>query len=309
MWKNPNLDLPSHVFLSSLATADLITGIIVQPLFVLHKTAWIYGNWSMDCIPRVITEIVAWISAAVTCATIGMISLDRMLALTLHMRYQLYVTRKRAIQVTIHIWISLTLLSFTRFFMTDIGPFIIIGIVGILAGILQVFISYAQIFKYMRHHQKKIAVQTIIPQPLGASSLDSEGNENIKAVKVKTLWKSAMNLAYVVVLYVIVYLPFVCTLIAFLVFGHTMVVDIFYDISRTFIFCGSVFNPLLYCWKIKDIKVEVLKTLARLKMDTKNNGIPSSSVSNIELDLHQNGTKTYQNSEIHRSEISVSTHL
>jgi hypothetical protein len=69
-----------------------------------------------------------------------------------------------------------------------------------------------------------------------------------------------MNLAYVVGLFVVAYLPFVSTLIAFLVHGPTVQIDIAYDVTRTIVFCASVLNPFFYCWKICDVRAEVLKT-------------------------------------------------
>jgi len=299
MWKNPNLELPNHVYLTSLALADLITGLIVQPLYVVHKTAWLYNSLSLDCVCRVMTEIVAWISAAVSCSSIGLISLDRMLAIKLHLKYQFYVTRKRAVQVTAYLWVSLVLLSFSRFLMENICPFVIFGVIGILLGILQVLGAYLQIYKYMRHHQKKIAFQAAPASFVTASSTNDPQHPG-KTVKLKTLWKSAMNLGYVVGLYVIVYLPFVASLIAFLIHGQTLIADTSYDLTRTLIFCAGVLNPLVYCWKIKDIKVEVMKTLARMKcrrhgpqggMD-----IPSND-SNINIEPPKSFTTEFPNVE------------
>lgn len=305
MWKNPNLELANHVYLTSLALADLITGLIVQPLYVIHKTAWLYNCWSLDCVCRVITELVAWISAAVSCTSIGLISLDRMLALKLHLKYQFYITRKRAAQVTVYTWVSLTILSFSRFFMEDIFPFVIFGVVGILLGILQVFAAYLQIYKYMRHHQKKIAVQAAPGSFVSATTSNNNDPQHPgKAARIKTLWKSAMNLGYVVGLYVIVYLPFVAALIAFLVHGQTFIVDTSYDLTRTLIFCAGVLNPLVYCWKIKDVKVEVMKTLARMKC-RQNTSFPggldipksASYESNINNDAVRSFTTEFPNAE------------
>lgn len=262
MWRNPNLDSPNHIYLFSLATADFITGLVVQPSYILHKMAWLYSNKSVSCTARIIMEIVAWISAAVSCSTVSLISLDRMLALQLHMKYQLYVTQRRAINSTLSIWISLTILSCGRFFMNDIRPFVAIGAFGILSGMVSVFFAYGQIFRYMKHHRKKIGIQCL--SVTGNNTSDSETG-TAKTVKVKTLWRSAMNLAYVVGLFVIAYSPFVSTLIAFLVHGPTMQIDIAYDVTRTIVFCVSLVNPFFYCWKISDVRNEVLKTWNKIR--------------------------------------------
>ncbi|XP_031568050.1 beta-1 adrenergic receptor-like [Actinia tenebrosa] len=262
MWRNPNLDSPNHIYLFSLATADFITGFVVQPSYVVHKMAWLYSKSSLSCTARIIMEIVAWISAAVSCSTVSIISLDRMLALQLHMRYQLYVTQRRAINSTLSIWIGLTILSCGRFFMKDIRPFVVIGTIGILSGMANVFFAYGQIFRYMKHHRKKIGLQC--PSVTGINTSDSE-TTTAKKVKVKKLWRSAINLAYVVGLFVVAYLPFVSTLIAFLVHGPTMQIDVAYDITRTIVFCVSLVNPFFYCWKISDVKIEVMKTLKKIR--------------------------------------------
>lgn len=262
MWRNPNLDSPSHIYLFSLASADFITGLVVQPSYILHKMAWLYSNKNLSCAARIIMEIVAWTSAAVSCSTVSFISLDRMLALQLHMRYQLYITRRRAINSSLLNWIGLMLLSCARFFMKDIGPFITIGVVGILSGMVMVFFAYGQIFRFMRHHRKKIGVQCVSVTGVNTSSSETTMT---RTVKVKTLWRSAMNLAYVVGVFVMAYLPFVSTLIAYLLHGSTVQTDIAYDVTRTIVFCVSVVNPFIYCWKITDVRNEVLKTWNKIR--------------------------------------------
>ena len=69
---------------------------------------------------------------------------------------------------------------------------------------------------------------------------------------------------YVYIAFILCYLPLLCILIVIHVKGIHRIVKILRFLSATLIFMNSSLNPLLYCWKIREIRQVVLVAIARL---------------------------------------------
>lgn len=92
VWKKQQLHTPSNVLLSNLALTDFGVGCIVQPLFVAHKIGAIQGNISLHCIASLASKTLASVLGVVSLTTLTAISIDRLLALILNVRYRIVVT-------------------------------------------------------------------------------------------------------------------------------------------------------------------------------------------------------------------------
>lgn len=69
---------------------------------------------------------------------------------------------------------------------------------------------------------------------------------------------------YVYIAFILCFLPLFCILIVIHVRGINRIVKILRFLSATLIFMDSSLNPLLYCWKIREIRQVVLVVIARL---------------------------------------------
>ena len=103
--KTRELHSPSLMLLFSLAVSDLLVGLIGQPSFVAFKIAEILGNFKVYCTLRVIQFFFGWITCGVSFIILSGICIDRLLALTLHLRYQNIVTVPRMVTVIIVVWV------------------------------------------------------------------------------------------------------------------------------------------------------------------------------------------------------------
>ena len=85
----------------------------------------------------------------------------------------------------------------------------------------------------------------------------------MNSVNVLKCRKSAVTVLYVYGLLLIFYLPFrfFATLFAEALFGYTIKVKTAYNYTRTVVFIYSCLNPVLYCWRIKEIRRAVKNTL------------------------------------------------
>ena len=106
-------------FWGCLATSDPLVNLIYQPLFVAFKVAELEKNLTAYCWLRLLQSRTAWTKLGVSLVAVAAVSVDRLLALTLHLRYETLVTVPRVLQVTFLFWILSMILNVAlRFWMT-----------------------------------------------------------------------------------------------------------------------------------------------------------------------------------------------
>ncbi|XP_078368331.1 melanocyte-stimulating hormone receptor-like [Oculina patagonica] len=244
IWKKQELHSPSFFLLFCLAASDLIVGLICQPFFVAYKIAELVDNFSAYCVFKMIQNISGWTTSGVSLLTLGLVSVDRLLALTLHLRYNMVVTVPRVFQTALCLWIFAITVVMSKFWMTN---WIILPVVLFILTFLVTTVSTLKIFQIVRRHQRQISQQ--------------QQSVQFNAVNVIKCRKSAVTVLYVYGLLVMCYLPFCATMFVETFSGFTLTVKIAYDYASTAVFINSFLNPLVYCWRIGEIRRAVKNTL------------------------------------------------
>ncbi len=259
MWaiKNtPSLHTPSSVLLFSLALSDFTNAVLVQPLFVVRLIGSLTTNFPVYCISGAIGYPLGVSLAFVSMSTITAISFDRYLALALHLRYPSIVTVNRVIKVILLPFVLLFPLSIYFWFSREHWFRITVLCMGaILAtvNIITIPFSYCMIFKILRRHQKQIQnLNNVASRMHGISQVD-----------ISKYRKSVLTILFVLGAILLSYLPSgVCFVIA--LFSKAEESEFLRRIGGMMIMLNSSINPLVYCWRIKEIRRFVISKLQQV---------------------------------------------
>ena len=107
--KSQDLHSPSFILLGCLAATDLLVGVICEPFVVAFKIAELVDYFSVYCTLRMIQSISSWLTSGVSSLILAAVSVDRLLALTLHLRYHLIVTVPRAFLTVFGLFLSVSM--------------------------------------------------------------------------------------------------------------------------------------------------------------------------------------------------------
>ena len=249
--KSQDLHSPLFILLSCLAVSDFLVGAVCQPFFVVIKIAELVDNFSCYCTVRTLQFTFAWITSGVSFLILAVVSIDRLLALTLHLRYDIIVTIPRIFETALVLWGFSITVAMLRFWMSY-DQWIFLPLTIFLFTLVVVTFSNSKIFHIVRRHQRQINNQT-------AAVLSHQTN----TVNVLKCRKSAVTVLYVYGLFLVFYFPFSTTMIIESFIGHTASVEIAYAYVTTAVFINSFLNPLVYCWRIRDIRRAVRNVLGR----------------------------------------------
>ena len=234
IFKTPSLHSPAHILLAGLALSDFALGFIVQPLLlsIVLSAGYNYdlslATFRLMCSSFNCSAIVL---CGVSLGTSIAIALDRLLALRLHLRYAVIVTKYRVIVVLTCIWLFQGFFIPMYFWQVEtFGRFIAIKICVV---IVVNFAIYLNIHLIVRHHQIRIQYQH--PEQLA----------NI--FSLKRLKNSALNTFLVFIFLLVCSLPFL-----YVYFNDRVSITIHYIAIAT-IFLNTSFNPFVYSWRLREI--------------------------------------------------------
>lgn len=238
IWKTPSLHSPSHVLLFGLALSDFGVGIIVQPLYVtclvveIIAQKYLFAVWTAYRVTQAI-----FVSATVL--TLTAVSIDRFLALYIHLRYPAVVTTKRMAITLLMIWITSVSYALTVIANEDLYRALCIIVVS--SSLFVISFLYVMIFRIARHHQIQTQDQAHI---YGDEILSRKRHRN-----------AAVSMFVVFLLLCACYFPYLCIRIAIKhARWHFKIVRLAISWSGVLVYINSSLNPLVYCWGMRDLR-------------------------------------------------------
>ena len=253
IWRTPSLHSPSNVLLVGLALSDLGVGLFVQPIFLVCVIAKIKGLMELFCSSVVTLYVTGFCLCGVSLLTLTAISLDRYIAVHLHLRYKEIVTVKRVTAVLVSIWmvgIMCGLLFLWSRTFTNI-----FSIVLILLNVCITTFAYCKIYRVVRRHQAQIHSQVQQVQ-VG----QQEGN----SLNLPQFKKSFVNMLLIYCAFLICYLPYLIVTGLIVRTGLTVSKHSTLEVMLVLVYLNSTLNPFLYCWRFQQIRTAIKKSVRDL---------------------------------------------
>jgi len=241
--KNSSLAKPLKTLLLSLAVSDLGGGVLVEPFYIGLLIKWLQRDNSNDAACTAFYLIVGLLSGASFVRVVAL-SVDRFLAIHLHLRYQEFVTQKRIVVMVISIWISGALLSLVNLLVPMTIAYLVLAITGILC-LLASGLLFLKIHLTVRRHRNQIhALQA-----------------HCQIANAARLRKSAVGTLYIYLVFLKCYLPNFCSFAVMAIFEFSFSVRVHVMSSITLMLLNSSLNPIVCCWKMRHIRLAILDTL------------------------------------------------
>ena len=254
--KIPSFPKPLKTFLISLAVSDLGVGLLVYPLYIARLLIEVEQSANQRLYNTVYTAHGLFANLLCTASFLGIFALtvDRFLAIHLHLRYREPVTYRRVVAVVISVWV----------FSSCISLFVLNGILENVLDIITITsgavcltttrLIYCKIYSIVRHHTNQHALQL----------QEVSQNQNGEMANAARLKKTELATFYVYVLFLACLLPFLCVRTAIRMHGESVLRIHLLRYSMTLVFLNSSLNPLIYCWKMRNIRQAVMSVLRNI---------------------------------------------
>lgn len=253
--KESSLHPPSKLLFRCMATTDLVIGLVSQPLYITYLLSLITTRehqWQEDLcdFSATLTSASSAILCLVSLMSSTAISVDRLLALLLGLRYRQVVTFKRTLAIVIFFWLlGIAFVSFSLSTHIDDRSKIFVAIALCIGNLVTSTFCYTKIVTRLNHHQNQTQTQASVDQGNG-----NGGGMVMNLARYKKTVSSALWIQFTLV---VCYLPYTIVVALISVNGLTLALDTAWGIAVTLVFVNSSLNPFLYCWKIREVRLAV----------------------------------------------------
>ena len=261
------------ILLACLAGTDLLTGLIVLPFSFSLDWKRLLGVGPF-CSPQKALIVIITMVAFASFSHLVVISIDRYIAIKYPLRYQDIVTETRIITSVVLAWgftllmtineLALALIDSETIYSIYSQVNILIEIVIMTLFTAAVLWSYGYIYSETRRQVKRLKAEQL-PQ------------EEIQRIKKDR--KAATTLAIILIALVFTYLPAIITGILATLPVSTVVPPrlrvIIWSWVAISIMSGSLANPIIYCWRMKNLRRAFLEILHLRKAE---NTMPETEI-------------------------------
>ena len=255
LWNASSISATMKKLFLSLAFSDLAVGLFAQLMFgviiALMSRQAATGNYNFDFLCPTILTVYYFsllLLGSASFLNVTAIAVDRLLAVSLHLRYQELVTSKRVITALVSLWLTSGVVA--SIFITLPDHSHMIAAITAFLGLFLTTVAYLRIYKVVRHHQNQIHHQLQLP--------DAQAPELLREKK------SAFNSLFVYVVFLVCFLPHLCSLMFLINNSLEISLLLVEQVSRFLVFLNSSLNPLVYCWRYREIREIVKNTVKKI---------------------------------------------
>ena len=247
--KTSSLPRTLKTLLLSLAVSDIGVGFIVQPFYTSFLVKWLELNDPKCSTYKAFVGIGLTFSQASFLSVVA-VSVDRFLAVHLHLRYHELVTHKRVVTVVISIWVLCAFVSLMALWASLYDTIrLIVAVIGAF-GFIVTIVLYIRIYFIARRQKNQI-------QSLQIRRVE----QTSEMARFTKLVHSAVSVFYVYILLLACYSPFI---ICMGIENSSVVTKRFWVVSLTLLFLNSSLNPIIYCWRMRNMRHSIINVLRNM---------------------------------------------
>ena len=239
-----SLHPPTKLLFRCLAVTDLCVGLVAEPLSIAYWMSVAHEDWNL-CHYAVPSFIIAsYTLCLVSLLTLTAISVDRLLALLLGLKFRQVVTLKRTYAIVVIFWIMSAVFSILYLLTRLITVWF--SYLVIPCCVKTSIASYSKIFLKLRHQEGQVQQEQSV-------HINPQNIERYRKAVSGALWVQCTLVAF--------YLPYG---IKVALFDYTKLSPssvLVLELAVSLVYLNSSLNPFLYCWKISEVKQAVKETI------------------------------------------------
>ena len=238
----------------SVAVSDIGVGLLVQPLHIARLLMEIKNTNNQETYKEIV-NVIGRTLGYVSFFGVTTISVDRFLAIHLHLKhqdlltYQEIVTYTRVVAIVILSWLLGAFLALTGVLSSSKNIFNLAGVSVGLVCLLTMGLIYFKISIAVRRHTVQVHAQ-----PAQAVAPNEENRSNFERLR-----KTAVGTFYVYLLFLACHLPIAIVILTGRKTNKKR--QHFKIYAQTLLYLSTSLVPLVYCWKFRHIRCAVKNIL------------------------------------------------
>ena len=257
IWRNESLRSSTYFLVGALSLEYFVSGVLFQPSYSIKELA-------MALRPSLIKTSVFYYlhltlgglgiyTTALTTLTTTLMAIER----CLYMTRRRWANSSRVFKLFLVILLLPIPLNVFRTLQILTGSHCLVSQMAIISLVTLCFVvtslTYLQVYRSIRHHQQQIQAS--------ATSTCTPRGPFINMAKYK---KSVFTILLILASFYLSYLPFIVNVFLLLFFGQSPRLIAAYKVSVVLMFTLSAITPILYCWRIRQIREGVRQLLYKL---------------------------------------------
>ncbi|XP_020892722.1 histamine H2 receptor-like [Exaiptasia diaphana] len=246
--KTKSLQTAPNILLLGLAVSDFFVGIITIPFFLIYKFSEYNRDVSSYCFSGIVYVYSAAILATISFLNLTAVTADRFFAIQLHLRYKQLITSKLYTKLLLLIWFTCITGVVMRMYLANNFYYLLVACVIFVMMLVLNAVFIFKVAKTIRRHKTQIRTHA------------TPGTLNMPKYR-----KTVSTMYYIIGAFVVCYFTFASALIlvtcdrSFSFRNRAL-----FTVGETFLLSNSALNPVIYCWRIKEIRTTSLKLLKNI---------------------------------------------